>query len=307
MMFTTSKKKRWSIVFLSMVLLCTGMLVFGTFPSSAAARSVNYSKSFNSATRIVGAPRRHVKSKSSVSLSHTPYGDADLWWNARAEKLTVIIKLAGLAPHSIHPAHIHMGSCAGTAAGDMVYALHDVSANSAGSAVSTTIIDHVKDVPNQGWAIYVHNGPTLNSSDEAVRIACGEVQLRHGKKGANLHLLVHLGGSGDANQMAYGSAQLVLRDYSLTVTVTVHGLVPGSTHPAHIHAGACKHQLPGTIVYELKDLVADMDGNASSVTVINDVHSIAHKQWYLNVHYGTDLTTQTGFDPIACGNITSSH
>jgi len=34
------------------------------------------------------------------------------------------------------------------------------------------------------------------------------------------------------------------------------------------------------------------------------VSSIPSGQWYVNVHGSTDLNTQTGFDPIACGNVT---
>ncbi len=53
----------------------------------------------------------------------------------------------------------------------------------------------------------------------------------------------------------------------------------------------------------LNNVVADGNGNATVTTVVNDVEFIPTTGWYLNVHRSTNLSTQTGFDPIACGNI----
>jgi hypothetical protein len=39
-------------------------------------------------------------------------------------------------------------------------------------------------------------------------------------------------------------------------------------------------------------------------TTINNVTSIPSSGWYVNVHHSTVLSTQTGFDPIACGDVT---
>ncbi|MGH2481590.1 MAG: hypothetical protein ACRDHW_18205 [Ktedonobacteraceae bacterium] len=41
-------------------------------------------------------------------------------------------------------------------------------------------------------------------------------------------------------------------------------------------------------------------------TTIQNVTGIPSTGWYVNVHRGTDLSTQTGFDPIACGDVTLS-
>jgi hypothetical protein len=51
-------------------------------------------------------------------------------------------------------------------------------------------------------------------------------------------------------------------------------------------------------------VVADASGKSISTTTIKNVSSIPGKGWYVNVHYSTNLTTQTGFDPIACGDVT---
>ena len=73
---------------------------------------------------------------------------------------------------------------------------------------------------------------------------------------------------------------------------------------AHIHAGTCQSQ--GQVVYPLQPIVADAQGNATSTTVINNASNFTTSQLYINIHEAATmngLTTQTGFNPIACGNI----
>jgi len=54
----------------------------------------------------------------------------------------------------------------------------------------------------------------------------------------------------------------------------------------------------------LNNVVANAAGDAHTTTVIPDVEGgIPASGWYVNVHRSTNLTTQTGFDPIACGNV----
>jgi hypothetical protein len=73
-------------------------------------------------------------------------------------------------------------------------------------------------------------------------------------------------------------------------------------HAAHIHAGSCESQ--GAVVHPLTTVAADASGNANVTTTIDNVSSIPSSGWYVNVHHSTDLSTQTGFNPIACGNVT---
>jgi hypothetical protein len=237
-------------------------------------------------------------SQAHALLIHTPTGAAALSWDHASKDLAVTIKLFGLAPNSTHPAHIHSGVC--TSNGPIVYPLKDVVADAAGNATTTTVISKVVGgIPREGWYVNVHNGPSLSPADQFDPIACANVpNTNH----ASL-VVVLLGGTNAPNQSAEGSTRLTLSGETLTVVVTVSGLVPGSPHAAHIHAGSCERQLPGTIVYMLKSLVGDAHGNATSVTVINNVMAIPKNAWYVNVHRSTDLSTQTGFDPITCGDV----
>src|SRR6266700_3248341 len=88
---------------------------------------------------------------------------------------------------------------------------------------------------------------------------------------------------------------------TLTVKLTLSGLQPKSSHAAHIHIGSCASQ--GAVVYPLQNVVADATGNANVTTTIKNVSSIPSRNWFVNVHYSTNISTQTGFNPIACGNV----
>jgi hypothetical protein len=214
----------------------------------------------------------------------------------------VTISLVGLAGNSTHPAHIHGGDCDDN--GPILYPLNNVVADAAGDAKTTTVIHDVEGgIPASGWYVNVHNGPTLATPAEALAIACGNVQNADTSLNEVQMAETSLGATPDPNQAVSGSATLTLTNTTLTVTVNVSGLVPGSVHPAHIHAGSCESQVPGTIVYPLTNLVADQNGKATSTTVIQNVKTIPQDAWYVNVHRSTNLTTQTGFDPIACGNV----
>jgi hypothetical protein len=237
-----------------------------------------------------------------VSLQHTPHGRADLTWDPQTRTLTITIKISGLQAQTSHPVHIHSGDC--STDGTVVYPLNNVVADTAGNGTSTTTINNVTGgIPATGWYITVHSGPTLKTPAEALAISCGNVINQQTATNAAQSVSVPLDGANTDNQQATGTANLSLNQGTLTVKTTVSNLVPGSEHAAHIHAGSCESQLPGNIIYPLNTLKTNTHGVASSVTVIPNVSSIPTSGWYINIHFGTDLSTQTGFDPIACGNI----
>src|SRR5260221_6153304 len=65
-----------------------------------------------------------------------------------------------------------------------------------------------------------------------------------------------------------GSASLSwdVTTQKLVVKITLSGLAPKSTHPAHIHKGSCANQ--GDIYLPLQSVVADAAGNGSPSTTI---------------------------------------
>ncbi len=110
----------------------------------------------------------------SATLKHMPNGTADLSWDPASHALTVKISLIGLTPSSMHPAHIHTGSCANQ--GNVIYPLTTVVADAHGVATSTTVVKNIMNgIPAAGWYVYVHNGPGLSTNDQFLPIVCGDV------------------------------------------------------------------------------------------------------------------------------------
>jgi CHRD domain len=238
-----------------------------------------------------------------ATLKHVPHGTADLSWDPSSHTLTVKLSLVGLAPKSIHPAHIHTGSCSNQ--GAVVHPLQNVGADDHGMATVTSTVPNVmQGIPASGWYVNVHNGPGLSMADQFLPIVCGDVSNSSTSTTAaqSLHVMLTAAPSASTGQSAQGRAQLTLSGRTLTVKLTISGLAPNSVHPAHIHAGSCESQ--GAVVYPLTNVTADASGNATVTTTIPNVSSIPGSGWYVNVHRGPGLSTQTEFDPIACGNVT---
>ena len=246
-----------------------------------------------------------TQQNASATLKHSPYGRAELVWEPVTHLLTVRISLIGLAPKSTHPAHIHAGSCKGTVK-TIVYPLTNVVADATGAGSSiTSIRDVTGGIPASGWYLNVHNGPGLTPDIQYTPITCADIVNPTPSLKTKQTVNVPLADALSANQAASGVAHLTLSNGQLTVVLAMKGLVPESTHAVHIHSGSCASQ--GKILYPLKPITADNMGAGSSTTVINDVSSIPASGWYVNVHFSTDMSTQTGEDPIACGDVVLSH
>lgn len=83
-----------------------------------------------------------------------------------------------------------------------------------------------------------------------------------------------------------------------TVKVTVNHLEPGSSHPAHIHAGKCTSN--GPVLVALETIKANKMGTGSSTTTFQG--SMMHKAAYINVHLGPGLAL-TQYTVLACGEL----
>ncbi len=240
-----------------------------------------------------------------VALAHQPVGTVVLSWNPNTNVLAVTLRMTGLAPLSSHPAHIHQApSC--QAGGPVLFALHPVVADAVGVGTATTSIDSTNGIPRTGWIVNVHNGPGLTPTVQSLPIACVAIH-NYARVHGLLVLRYTLDPTAAADQHASGQAWLSVTHHALTVKVVVRGLVPGSVHMEHIHAGSCTNQ--GKVLYMLKNLVADGDGTATATTIIKNVTQIPAQGWYLNVHRSAVLTfpngniNPTNFDPVVCGTL----
>lgn len=241
----------------------------------------------------------------SANLQHAPTGAAQLSYDGKAQTLTVKIALIGLAPKSTHPAHIHLGSCQTSKTTDPIkYPLQNVVSNDVGQGGSITVVPNITSIPATGWYINVHNGPNLDPADQFTPIACGNISNPHN----TTQLTIPLGVTNFPNEDAHGTANLHVVNGKLIVVLSVQGLAPNTSHAAHIHIGSCAST--GGVLYDMSPLQADASGFVSKVSTFNNVPSIPASGWNINVHYTNDLSTQTGYNPILCGNVVdpvSSH
>lgn len=235
-----------------------------------------------------------------ATLEHVPTGNATLNWNASDQMLTVQVKLTGLAPHSTHPEHIHQGKCDQN--GKILYSLMNLVADAHGVASETTKISVPGGIPASGWSINIHNGPGLENNDQSLPLVCGNITNQDTSlKNNQLSQVMLTSSPGAIDQEARGEAHLSISNQTLTVQLSLTGLFPHSSHAAHIHEGACASQ--GPVLYTLPVIKADATGKATITATFPNVVTIPATGWYVHVHHGKDLSTQTGFDPIACGNI----
>ncbi|HZR44271.1 MAG TPA: CHRD domain-containing protein [Ktedonobacteraceae bacterium] len=241
-----------------------------------------------------------------VQLKHSPVGTTELSWDKESHKLEVKISLTGLAPNSPHTAHIHAGNC--NIDGAVVYPLNTIIADAKGDAISETIINNVQGgIPASGWYVNIHNGTNMASAIEKRPISCANVtnsnssEEEHGQ-----NITVTMQGTTAPNESAQGTALILKAGAKYQVKITLAGLEPRSTHVAHIHAGSCEAQ--GPVVTMLNPVVADANGNGTSLTTVDKLPSSPTTgQLYVNVHTGATMA-QLGqavqFNPIACGNLT---
>jgi hypothetical protein len=139
-----------------------------------------------------------------------------------------------------------------------------------------------------------------NETRASYLLACGPIAST--KSAGSTSGSVTLGPvAGTANGAVSGSATLALASGSLTITVKVSGLVPGSTHAAALHLGSC--QWVDAVLYDLPKLAADNNGNASSSITINHAQPVsASNNWYIAVDYASTVNRSYPM-PISCGNV----
>lgn len=259
-------------------------------------------------TTTAGSSTAAGLSRATVALRHVPNGEATLALDAATRTLTVEVRLTGLAPNSVHPAHIHSGLC--EKQGAVEYGLNNVQADGHGVADTVTAVANVKEsvIPDGAWYINVHNGPSLTPDAQFEPIVCGDVA----NPGRGAHVAVRLqqgppptSPPGSPDQTATGTATLTVAGGALRVVLDVTGLKPSSSHAVHIHLGSCASQ--GPVIHPLPSLTADAGGHATLTATVSNVGSIPSGTWYLNIHRTTAVTAgQTDFDPILCGDITGT-
>ena len=101
------------------------------------------------------------------------------WLSVTHHQLTVKVVVHGLVPGSVHMEHIHLGTCAHQ--GKVLYMLNNLVAGRDGTATTTTIINHVTQIPAHKWYLNVHRSAVLTFPNGKINptdfdpIACGNI------------------------------------------------------------------------------------------------------------------------------------
>jgi Cu/Zn superoxide dismutase len=241
-----------------------------------------------------------------VPLGNEPSGTVTLTWDPQTKYISAKIAMVGLTPGSTHAMHIHQGSC--DKQGDVLVPFLDVTADDAGR-INNTVLSAQPSATGlaAGTLLNIHLAPANEmgnpGSQTYMPIACADINPAAGET----LQMAPLPQFGDHPQ----SQAILTYDATgktLTVAARATGLVAGSAHAVHIHAGSCGSQ--GAVVYHLNDLVAKSDGVAETTTVVPNVDQAPPASgWYINVHLGSgDQIEKDGkptlyFAPILCGNV----
>ena len=101
-----------------------------------------------------------------------------------------------------------------------------------------------------------------------------------------------------------GTGDIVKGTGSFTLTIKLTGMTPSSIHVSHLHDGGCGH--PGGIAYNLKSVVADSAGAATTTSTVPAEYLVPASGWYVNVHFGPDFTEAAYAPSISCGDLQAS-
>lgn len=233
-------------------------------------------------------------------IQHNPQGMVQMLWNQANQNVVVQVALSGLVPDASYMAHIAGGNCrSASLTNQIISPLALMHTNLNGYTNTITTIAGIEDgIPAAGWYVMVYNGVDP-AAQNVTPVACSDVvnDLDVTK------VYTPLGGTSAPNQAVSGTAYLRVDEFmeTLTVTLSLQGLEPGSEHAAYIYGGSCIS--PGKIDFPLKTIVADDAGIALVETVLEEIDSIPKSGWYIRVHWSTDLIIQTGEGSIACGDV----
>ncbi len=98
-----------------------------------------------------------------------------------------------------------------------------------------------------------------------------------------------------------GTGHVVTELGSFTVTISLTGLQPLSSHASPVHIGSCAN--PGGIAYALLQVIADSHGNVTATTRVAEDYSLPRTGWYVNVHLGPNVDESEYAPSVSCGDL----
>jgi hypothetical protein len=236
-----------------------------------------------------------------AQLKHSPTGHMDITFDTINHVAHTSTFMDGLPQNGVAVALVVRGDC--NSIGGVLWRGVPMQADANGKIVDFRIkFEHVQGAP-VGSTIVIQTIAGTGEPRNGYNLACGKVlsTLAAGpevKGGATLGPV-----PGEKNGNVTGNATLTENNGALTVNYNVSGLEPNTAHAAAIHLGNCTWR--SYVLYDLPQLNADANGNASSSITINGAQPLpttSDQSWYIAVDYNPTLNRDS-FLTVSCGDV----
>ena len=236
-----------------------------------------------------------------AQLKHSPTGHINITFDTVERVAHTSTSMDGLPQNGVAVALVVRGTC--SSIGGVLWRGVPFQADANGKVVNFQVkFEHVQGAPI-GSTVVIQTIAGTGEPRNGYNLACGTVfsTLPSGpeiKGGVNLGPV-----PGEKNGNVTGNATLTENNGALTVNYNVSGLEPNTAHAAAIHLGNCTWR--SYVLYDLPQLNADGNGNASASITINNAQPLpttGEQGWYVAVDYNPTLN-RNSFLTVSCGDI----
>jgi hypothetical protein len=236
-----------------------------------------------------------------AQLKHSPTGHIDITFDTVEGVAHTSTFMDGLPQNGVAVALVVRGTC--NEIGGVLWRGVPFQADANGKVVDFRVkFDHVQGAPI-GSTVVIQTIAGNGEPRNGYNLACGTVFSTQ-ISGPEVKGGVTLGAvPGEQDGNVAGSATLTENNGSLTVNYNVSGLQPNTAHAAAIHLGNCTWR--SYVLYDLPQLNADGNGNASNSITINNAQPLpttSAQSWYIAVDYNSTLNRDS-FLTVSCGDV----
>jgi Cu/Zn superoxide dismutase len=236
-----------------------------------------------------------------AQLKHSPSGHIDITFDTINHVAHTSTFMDGLPQNGVAIALVVRGTC--SEIGGVLWRGVPFEADANGKVVDFRVkYEHVQGAP-VGSTVVIQTIAGPGEPRDGYNLACGVVfsTLAAGPEVKGGLTLGPVPGAKNGN--VTGNATLSENNGALTVSYNVSGLEPNTTHAAAIHLGNCTWR--SYVLYDLPQLHADGNGNASASITINNAQPLpttSNQSWYVAVDYNSTLN-RDHFLTVSCGDV----
>jgi Cu/Zn superoxide dismutase len=237
----------------------------------------------------------------SAGLTHSPIGHMDITFDTINHVAHTSTFVDGMPQNGVGVALVVRGDC--NSIGGVLWRGVPMQADANGKIVDFRIkFEHVQGAPI-GSTVVIQTIAGTGEPRDGYNLACGKI-VSTLASGPEVKGGVIFGPApSEKNGNVTGHATLTENNGALTVNYNVSGLEPNTAHAAAIHLGNCTWR--SYVLYDLPQLNADGNGNASNSITINNAQPLpttSEQSWYIAVDYNPTLNRDS-FLSVSCGDV----